>query len=177
MNEERKSGDRALEFESRDMRPRTVYAFLGGLALVGILIYFVLWGFYRAIDSYQMRHQRPQNPLVARQAEAHRSLPAEVSQFPQPRLEQNERLEINDFRLGEEQTLASYGWVDQPAGVVRIPIDRAMELIAQRGLPTTPRVGTNPPSEVNVVRQAVRQSDVSNLPAGKQPSGGKVKKQ
>jgi hypothetical protein len=87
--------------------------------------------------------------------------PEEYKKFPQPRLERNERIEINEFRLQEEQTLNSYGWVDQKAGVVRIPIDRAMQLIAQRGLQATPRVGTVPPSEVNVVNQATQRSDTS----------------
>ena len=48
-------------------------------------------------------------------------------------------MEINEFRVQEEKTLHSYGWMDQQAGVVRIPIDRAMELVAQRGLPTRPQ--------------------------------------
>ncbi len=61
----------------------------------------------------------------------------------------------------------SYGWVDQPAGVVRIPIDRAMELLAQRGLPTRPQAGTVPPSEINMVKQAARRSDTSRQPAKK----------
>jgi len=37
--------------------------------------------------------------------------------------------------MAEEQKLASYDWVDQKAGTLRIPIDRAMDLVAQRGLP------------------------------------------
>jgi hypothetical protein len=48
-------------------------------------------------------------------------------------------MEINEFRLQEEQTLHSYAWVDKDAGTVRIPIDRAMQLIAQRGLPVRPQ--------------------------------------
>ena len=48
----------------------------------------------------------------------------------------DERTEINDFRYQQDETLASYGWVDQNGGVVRIPIDRAMELQLQRGFPT-----------------------------------------
>ena len=35
----------------------------------------------------------------------------------------------------ENEVLGSYDWVDQKNGVVRIPIDRAMDLLAQRGLP------------------------------------------
>jgi hypothetical protein len=177
MNEETKPGNRGLDFEHQDLRPQTVYAFLAGLALVVIVISFVLWGLYHVIDAYRMKHQPPQNPLVAPQAETLKTLPESIAKFPQPRLEKNERLEINDFRLKEEQTLYSYGWVDQQAGIVRIPIDRAIELIAQRGLSTTPKVGTVPPSEVNVVKQAAGRADVSNLPAAKQPPRGKVKKQ
>jgi hypothetical protein len=80
-------------------------------------------------------------------------------------LETNERVEIKDFRLKEEQTLNSYGWVDEKAGVVRIPIDRAMQLLAQRGLPTTPKAGTVPPSAVSVAAQTAARSDSSNKPA------------
>ena len=38
------------------------------------------------------------------------------------------------FRERENLTLNSYGWVDRPAGVVGIPIERAMDIIAERGL-------------------------------------------
>src|SRR5207247_4662310 len=78
-----------------------------------------------------------------------------------PRFEKKDRLEIKDFRMQEEQTLNSYGWVDQQNGVVRIPIDRAMQLIAERGLPTRPQTGTVPPSPVNVAKEAAERSDTS----------------
>ena len=168
MNEEIKHRERnpELEFEHQDMSPSGVYAFLTGLAVAGIVIYFVLWGLYHYMDAYQRTHQPPQNPLVQTEADTRHVQPEAMQKFPQPRLEKNERTEINDFLLKEEQTLDSYGWVDEKAGVVRIPIDRAMQLIAQRGLPTTPRVGTVPPSEAN--------ADVSNSPnQGPQPRKGK----
>jgi len=56
--------------------------------------------------------------------------------FPEPQLETNERTELNTIRQHEEDTLSTYGYVDENAGTVRIPIDRAMDLLAQRGLPT-----------------------------------------
>jgi len=165
-----------LEYEHQDLSATGVYTFLAGLAVAGFLIYFVLWGLYRYLDYYERSHQPPQNPLVQTEADTRVVPPQAVQKFPQPRLEKNERTEINDFRLKEEQTLNSYGWVDQKAGTVHIPIDRAIELIAQQGLPTTPRVGTIPASEVNVVNQAAQRSDVSNLPKKNLPSG-KVKQQ
>ncbi len=38
----------------------------------------------------------------------------------------------------EENILHSYGWVNQSSGIVRIPIDKAMQLIVERGLPAVP---------------------------------------
>jgi hypothetical protein len=166
MNEEIKHAapNPELEFEHNDLSPNAVYAFLIGLAVAVVVVYFVLWGLYDFMETYEQKHQPPQNPLVESRKDTAKVLPEDIAKFPQPRLEKNERVEINDFLLGEEQTLDSYGWVDQKAGIVRIPIERAMQLIAQRGLPTTVRVGTVPPSEVNVVNQAAQRADVSNLP-------------
>lgn len=39
---------------------------------------------------------------------------------------------------GEEKVLNSYGWVDQKAGIARIPISRAIDIIAAQGLPSRP---------------------------------------
>jgi hypothetical protein len=55
--------------------------------------------------------------------------------FPAPQLEVNERTELNDERLREENTLNTYDYVDKNAGTIHIPIDRAMDLLVQRGLP------------------------------------------
>ena len=123
---------------------------------------------YSYLDAHENRHQPVQNPLVQQTTADTRTVaPGDITKFPQPRLETNETREINTFRLQEEQTLHSYGWVDQQAGVVRIPIDRAMELLAQRGLPTRPQAGVAPPSDVNMAKEAARRSDTSRQPAKK----------
>jgi hypothetical protein len=58
-----------------------------------------------------------------------------VEEFPVPRLEVRPGASLAELRAAEDVDLNSYGWVDRNAGTVRIPIDRAMELILQRGLP------------------------------------------
>jgi len=50
-------------------------------------------------------------------------------------LEDNERQQFGALVEKQDEVLASYDWVDQKNGVVRIPIDKAMDLLAQRGLP------------------------------------------
>jgi hypothetical protein len=132
-------------FEREDWNAGTVYAFLIGLIVVCVLVFLFLRGMYAFLDARSRASQPEQNPLVISTGPLERNLPRSKVQeqikttFPDPRLEENERQEINQFRTGEEETLNSYGWVNQPAGVVHIPIERAMELVAQRGLPTRPQ--------------------------------------
>src|ERR1700723_3740293 len=60
---------------------------------------------------------------------------------PEPRLEETPMTDLQEMRAAEDQVLHSYGWSDQQNGIVRLPIDRAMELIAQRGLPVRKEIG------------------------------------
>ena len=57
---------------------------------------------------------------------------------PEPRLQANPKQDLRDLRESEDALLKSYGWVDKNNGVVRIPIDEAMKLVLQRGLPARP---------------------------------------
>jgi hypothetical protein len=54
---------------------------------------------------------------------------------PGPRLQVAPAKDLDEVRATEDSVLNSYGWVVPNAGVVRIPIDRAIELVVQRGLP------------------------------------------
>ena len=64
------------------------------------------------------------------------NLPAPHSEeFSGPRLEVKPGASLADLHAAEAADLNSYGWIDRTAGKVRIPIDRAMQLILQRGLP------------------------------------------
>jgi hypothetical protein len=63
---------------------------------------------------------------------------------PGPRLQVEPALDLKQLRQGEDEKLNSYGWVDQKAGIARIPIDRAMDLLLAKGLPVR---GENPPKQ------------------------------
>ncbi len=163
-------------FEQQDWTSKPVYGFLISLVVIGVLVYYAVLGIFWGLEKYNSNHQPATSPMVQQSTTSTRTVePGAVEKrFPEPRLETNERSEINDFRLGEEQTLNSYGWVDQNAGVARIPITKAMELIAQRGLPTKAAVGTVPLSPVNLSQAAAAAADTSNMPqepAGKQKKG------
>jgi hypothetical protein len=115
-------------FEHRDVNVWSVYKFGIGLAFLCILSVGLLYGLYRYFVS------REGGPMARDQVNVDaRRLP------PMPRLQSAPISDLKDMRAAEEQILNGYGWVDQANGVVRIPIDRAIDLLAQRGLPTRPQ--------------------------------------
>ena len=66
-----------------------------------------------------------------------------VQRFPTPRLQTDDgNLETAELHAREDLLLDNYSWVDRQSGKVRIPIARAMELIAQHGLPVAPEEQT-----------------------------------
>jgi hypothetical protein len=128
-------------FEREDMSPAGVFYFMVGLAIVAILIHFIVTGMYRYLDSYDSKHQAPMNPMAVKTGVDPRTMTFQDAEgqmqttFPQPVLEDNERQQFSTLVEKQDEILASYDWIDQKKGVVRIPIDKAMDLLAQRGMP------------------------------------------
>jgi len=136
------------EYERQDLGAKGVLEFFAGLVVMCAVVGLILWGMFRVMDHYAKKRQPPQNPLVTvRQEDPRKVTPGEVESFAQPRLETDELAQLNQQRTREEETLNTYGWVDEKAGIARIPIDRAMALVAQRGLPTEPAWGAIPGKE------------------------------
>jgi len=125
-------------FEHEDLSSNGPLYFFAGLALLGLVIYLVMFGMYRFLDSYEKAHQPPLSPMATPQADTRTMTHENTQTFPQPRLEENERTQLRQFIEDQDRKLATYDWVDKDSGTVRIPIDRAMELIEQRGLPVCP---------------------------------------
>jgi hypothetical protein len=132
------SGDAG--FEREDLGSRGVFAFMIGLAVVGVVIYFIIIGMYSFLDKYERSQMATASPLVTSKGAMSRVVTQDYMEqrFKEngaPMLETNERGQFRDFLMNQENQLNSYGWVDEKAGVAHIPIERAMELTAQRGLP------------------------------------------
>jgi hypothetical protein len=120
-------------YERRDLSPRVIGLFLAGLVVVTGLVLLLIWGLFDYYATRQARADRPSSPL------------ADVRQIPpEPRLQVSGAADLAAFRAKEEAELRSYGWVDRNAGTVRIPIDRTMDLLLQRGLPATPQKAGTP---------------------------------
>lgn len=57
---------------------------------------------------------------------------------PAPRLLVDPVGHWRELRAAETRRLDSYGWLDRKAGAVHIPIERAIEIVAQRGVAPLP---------------------------------------
>lgn len=111
-----------IDYEPRDVNPRTVLkagAGLGGLTLFGVV---AALGAFLLLDRWDDARERPLPPL------AHE--PGRLP--PEPRLQRTPQVDIQALRAEERERLSAYGWVDAAGGVVRIPIDQAMRLYAER---------------------------------------------
>ncbi len=121
------SDSSAVQHEESDVNVGGILGFAAALLVVAIVIHVAMWGLFRYFEA-SAAHEQPQPtyPLATRQEQR---LP------PEPRLQINPKQDLADLRAAEEETLTTYGWVDRNAGVVRIPIEEAMKLTLQRGLP------------------------------------------
>lgn len=60
-------------------------------------------------------------------------------ELPEPRLQTDPSEDLSKFRAKEEKRLNSYYWIDKNRGIVHIPIDEAMKLVAEEGIGGFPK--------------------------------------
>ena len=111
--------------EESDVNVRAIFGFGAGLLAVGLVVQVLLW----LLMNYYTKQaaQVPRNfPLSA---EYQQQAP------PEPRLQIHPQQDLRDLRAREDAMLHGYGWVDKNTGVARIPIEEAMKIVVQRGLP------------------------------------------
>ena len=111
-------------YETRDISFGAIAGWIIVLLILVAVSQFVAFGVHRHFIRARAQEVTDLSPLAQM-----RRLP------PEPRLQVSPSVDLLRMREKEGAVLNSYGWVDSQAGVVRIPIDRAMDLIAQRGLP------------------------------------------
>lgn len=94
-----------------------------GLSVLVIVVLFAMRSMFEHFSSVQQLGPPP-SPFADT-----RILP------PAPRLQVQPTLDLKQLRADEDQRLNSYGWVDPKAGIARIPVNRAMDLLLAKGLP------------------------------------------
>lgn len=122
-NPEQTSGN--LHHEVRDVSVGPVALFGVGLFVLVLISLALMWGLF---DYLEQREQALDTKPVGVMSER----PKEP---PQPRLQTNPVPAMKQIMDNENVLLNSYGWINEKTGAVRIPVRRAMQLLAERGLP------------------------------------------
>jgi hypothetical protein len=114
--------------EHSDISVRGIVWFLAMLVIVAVVTHIAMWGLFVGLDKLEQRNDPFVTPLAAPPGQ----LPAE------PRLQTTPWQDLKQLRADEQKYVHGYGWVDQRGGVGHVPIERAKELLLQRGLPSRP---------------------------------------
>ena len=112
--------------ETTDVNAWAIGKFAIGLVIVCVVSIALLFGLLKFFQSRE-------ETSVANTVD-----PNKV--FPQPQLQKTPIADLKAVHDEEDKLLNGYAWVDQTKGVVRIPVDRAIEVLAQRGLPSRSEV-------------------------------------
>ena len=116
--------------ERRDADIRPIVLTGIGLALTVVVVGLIVYGTFQYLETHPATGVQS-NPMAVFDSQ----IP------PAPRIEEHPAIEIQQLHAQEEQTLSTYGWIDKKKRVVRIPLDRAMELQMERGFPTRKEQG------------------------------------
>jgi hypothetical protein len=112
--------------ETTDVNVWAVGKFAIGLVIVCVVSLVLLFGLMKFFQSRE-------ETSVANTVE-----PAKL--FPEPQLQKAPIPDLKAIRAEEDKLLNGYAWVDQKQGIVRIPVERAIEVLAKRGLPSRSEV-------------------------------------
>jgi hypothetical protein len=118
--------DASAGWEKRDVNIKGLFQFAFWMAVV---LAVTLFGMRLTFDAYKKAQPlgATMSPMVTTKD---RMIP------PAPLLQVQPHQELQNYCAAQQQDVNTYAWVDQQSGVVRIPVDRAEELVLAKGLPT-----------------------------------------
>jgi Na+-transporting methylmalonyl-CoA/oxaloacetate decarboxylase gamma subunit len=137
-------------YETSDVQVGGIAVFLISLFVFLIIFFVFCFGMGKVINAHYVKEDGPPNKwnnlqyspegkgknLESNAVLEQKQLQAMTARFPTPQLQMDDGdQDVADLHAREDLLLDHYTWVNQQQGTVRIPIGRAMQIIAQRGLP------------------------------------------
>lgn len=108
------------------------------LVVTVLVCQVVVWGLFEWSESRVARSEAPRallaDPATSPVLEGGRLVTGTES-TPRPSLLVDEPVVLREFRTRQRDAETTYGWIDQTMGTIRLPIDRAKDLVLERGLP------------------------------------------
>ena len=120
-------------YETRDANAGGVFKFLAALGTVLLATSLICWGLFRFFTTHERDEAASTSPF------------ADTRQLPLgPQLQVNPREDWLKFREEQEKSLETYAWENRTAGIARVPIEEAMELLVKKGIPVQAAPQTQP---------------------------------
>jgi hypothetical protein len=111
-------------YETHDANAGGAFKFLVALGIVLVVAALTCWGLFRYFSAHAKDQAASESPF------------ADTRQLPLgPQLQVNPREDWLKFREEQEKSLETYAWENRSTGIVRVPIEEAMELLVKKGLP------------------------------------------
>jgi hypothetical protein len=148
--------DASAGYEQSDVRVTGIIVFLTALAIFVAVIGVLSYGIGKVINARMNKEDGPNSKWtqtvnirelgnLPNNPEMQHKVAELTQSFPTPRLQLDDgNQDVAELHQREDLLLENYSRIDGSQGKVRIPIERAMELIAQRGLPVAPAVQHEP---------------------------------
>jgi hypothetical protein len=152
----REQPDASKGFEHTDVRVAGIAIFLTALTVFVVVAGLLSYGIGKVINAHLAKEDATKSKWaktvdvrpwgnMASNPELQNKMAELTQQLPTPKLQTDDGLQDTaNLHAKEDLLLEHYSWADQGQGKVRIPIERAMELMAQRGLPVAPQVEQAP---------------------------------
>ncbi len=126
MSELRDQDNVGVVHEESDVNVGAIIRYGVGLFVLAAIVHLFLWWLLGVYEGQHDRAQTQAYPMAAGQQDR---LP------PTPRFQENPQHELQELRAKQKALLEGYGWVNKEAGVARIPIEEAMRMVVEQGLP------------------------------------------
>lgn len=150
--------DASAGYEQTDVKVTGIVVFLTSLLIFVGVCGGVTWFMGKLINAHLDREDGPTTKWtkdtdkeirklgnMPNNPELQDKIAALTQKFPTPRVQTDDgNQDVADLHAREDLLLDNYTWIDRSKGTVRIPIERAMEIIAQKGLPVAPPVQEAP---------------------------------
>ncbi len=128
--------DPSVGHEESDVAAGPVTFSAAIIAAIGVAAFVAMLVLFNVLARLQAAQSGEPSPLAASYG---------LKEPPAPRLQTDPRQDLLDLRARDHAAIDSYAWVDKQAGVVRIPVERAITLLAERGLPSRPAAAKGQP--------------------------------
>ncbi len=132
-----------VAFETRDVKARTIYVYLAVLAVAVILSYVVCVFILRATTKMAVESDTPPPPVRQEMGKDYLTMPPEPRLQGVPGHSADPQSDLREKMREDSEENEKAGWVDQTNGIAQIPVEDAMKIIAEKGLPAA----STPPAE------------------------------